>query len=80
LVQWCLPQVTAGGGIVNGWTSRDEPELLTEPVLVSCAVCGIAVKADPIDLAYEQDDNAEYICLACTRDMQAAQREQRKTA
>jgi hypothetical protein len=65
---------------VNGWTTRDEPELLTDPVWVVCAVCGIALAADPIDLAYEQDENAEYICLACTRDMQAAQRDQRKSA
>jgi hypothetical protein len=58
---------------------RDEPELLTEPVMVECGRCGLRMQADPIDLAYEQDD-AEYVCLYCTRDQQAAQREQRKSA
>jgi hypothetical protein len=38
-----------------------------QPVWRACLVCGIAVKADPIDLAYEDDeeDAAEYICVAC---------------
>jgi hypothetical protein len=38
-----------------------------QPVWRACLVCGIAVQADPIDLAYEDEDEdaAEYICVAC---------------
>jgi hypothetical protein len=61
------------------YADRDEPELCTQPVMVTCCICGLRMQADPIDLAYEHDD-AEYVCLYCTRDQQAAQREQRKSA
>jgi hypothetical protein len=39
----------------------------SQPVWRACLVCGIAVQADPIDLAYEDEDEdkAEYICVAC---------------
>ena len=60
---------------MNGWTSRDEPDLCAEPVWVKCEACGIAIQADPIDLAYETEDEAEYVCLACTREQQRAKRD-----
>ncbi len=44
--------------MASAWHTPDEPDLCTEPVWVTCKGCGLRMQADPIDLAYENEDDA----------------------